>query len=211
MRFAVVSLIFLAACLPQVGPPIEATGGGAATGGGTGGGTTTGGGTAAGGGASCTNGVLDGTETAVDCGGPTCPACTLGATCTAPTDCASGVCIGSHCTAAATACRPAFARCTTFDDLTGAASPTIRFPVGGLNYSPACVKVRLGQTLTFSGDFGSHPLDQSCGPVRNVVTSHFGNTWSVTFTDALGLFGYYCNQHGGPDGSGMAGAIEVVP
>jgi plastocyanin len=73
------------------------------------------------------------------------------------------------------------------------------------------VKVRLGQTLTFSGDFGSHPLDQSCGPLRNVITWHRGSSWSVTFTNALGIYGYYCNQHGSPNGSGMAGAIEVVP
>ena len=47
---------------------------------------------------SCTDGVRNGAETDVDCGGGTCPGCGLHAHCTAPTDCASGVCSNAQCT-----------------------------------------------------------------------------------------------------------------
>lgn len=40
----------------------------------------------------CVNGMHDGNETGVDCGGPECPACNSGQTCAAPSDCTSGVC-----------------------------------------------------------------------------------------------------------------------
>lgn len=45
----------------------------------------------------CRNGVKDGFETAVDCGGLECVACGVGSTCTAPSDCASGRCEGGQC------------------------------------------------------------------------------------------------------------------
>ncbi len=46
---------------------------------------------------SCHDGIADGTETGVDCGGGTCPACADGQTCATETDCASGYCIGGEC------------------------------------------------------------------------------------------------------------------
>jgi hypothetical protein len=45
--------------------------------------------------ATCMNGMLDGTETDVDCGGASCPACADGKNCKAATDCADGVCNGT--------------------------------------------------------------------------------------------------------------------
>lgn len=41
---------------------------------------------------SCSNGVRDGDETGIDCGGPDCPPCTAGGTCQEGSDCDSGVC-----------------------------------------------------------------------------------------------------------------------
>ncbi|WP_437597220.1 SUMF1/EgtB/PvdO family nonheme iron enzyme [Sorangium sp. So ce590] len=67
-------------------------GAGGGQGGGTGGGQ--GGGTGGGGGepsASCTNGVKDGDESDLDCGGA-CPPCLDGQACAAPTDCVSRRC-----------------------------------------------------------------------------------------------------------------------
>jgi hypothetical protein len=46
---------------------------------------------------SCTTGVLDGTETDVDCGGGACPLCTIGQSCLQGGDCASGKCANNHC------------------------------------------------------------------------------------------------------------------
>ncbi len=49
-------------------------------------------------GPSCTNGMQDGAETGVDCGGGTCPACPLGGGCAANTDCqATTICSGGQC------------------------------------------------------------------------------------------------------------------
>ncbi len=49
--------------------------------------------------ATCTDGVKNGAETGVDCGGGSCPACPAGQGCLAAADCASGVCKASVCAA----------------------------------------------------------------------------------------------------------------
>jgi hypothetical protein len=50
-----------------------------------------------GGGDTCTNGVIDGSETAKDCGGG-CPGCALGQPCAVDADCQSAHCISKSCT-----------------------------------------------------------------------------------------------------------------
>ncbi len=45
----------------------------------------------------CANGVKDGLETEVDCGGSVCPACAAGVSCQTGADCQSGVCSASVC------------------------------------------------------------------------------------------------------------------
>jgi hypothetical protein len=45
----------------------------------------------------CTDGVVDFDETALDCGGATCPGCAAGQACKTGTDCASGTCAGTAC------------------------------------------------------------------------------------------------------------------
>ena len=47
--------------------------------------------------ASCSDGVLDGTETATDCGGPACLPCAPGDACLVPADCTSAVCTNDQC------------------------------------------------------------------------------------------------------------------
>jgi len=49
--------------------------------------------------ATCSDGVKNGTETAIDCGGASCGKCADGLTCTAVTDCQSGVCTSGTCRA----------------------------------------------------------------------------------------------------------------
>ncbi len=159
---------------------------------------------------SCTDSQRNGAESDVDCGG-SCSPCGVGAHCNGPTDCASRVCRATTCTAAANLCRTNYAGCTSFVDLTMDPSPTIRFPVGGNRYSPSCVRVKASQTVTFSGDFGNHPLDQSCGPVANVLVNRAGQSRTFSLAEGLGVFGYWCTDHGSASGQGMAGAIEVVP
>ena len=45
----------------------------------------------------CSDRALDGMETDVDCGGPTCGACPLGERCLVGRDCASGLCMAGRC------------------------------------------------------------------------------------------------------------------
>src|SRR5258708_5751809 len=47
--------------------------------------------------ASCTDGIKDGNETDVDCGGPSCPPCAVGKMCTRGMDCVSGSCVALVC------------------------------------------------------------------------------------------------------------------
>ena len=47
-------------------------------------------------GPSCTDRVLNGDETAIDCGG-SCPACPVGSTCVGPADCDSRMCMTGKC------------------------------------------------------------------------------------------------------------------
>ena len=53
--------------------------------------------------ATCGDGAKNGSETAIDCGGGTCPACALGLTCNVGSDCASGACAGGVCVQCITA------------------------------------------------------------------------------------------------------------
>lgn len=52
----------------------------------------------------CTDGVRNGTETAVDCGGSVCPKCALGKGCSAGGDCLSATCSGGLCVAPPATC-----------------------------------------------------------------------------------------------------------
>jgi len=48
--------------------------------------------------ASCSDGIQDGSETGVDCGGGTCPTCPLGGGCGAASDCTNAICMAGQCT-----------------------------------------------------------------------------------------------------------------
>lgn len=205
MRSLVFVLCF-ASCLPQVGPPIETDAG--VTAGGVS--STDGGATGGGSAQSCSDATQNGLETDVDCGG-SCGPCSLNARCAGALDCLSGLCSSGRCVAPQAVCGNAV-RCTSWTDLTDAATKVVRFPGGNDRYTPACVRVRFGQSVTFQGgDFGSHPMTQSCGPISlPAFEQSSGGSVSITFDKALGVFGYFCTHHGSANGTGMAGAIEVV-
>lgn len=109
------------------------------------------------------------------------------------------------------ACGTTFASCSTFEDRTAAgASRTINFVPN--QYTPRCLRIKAGQTVTFSGAFGSHPLQGACGASAVLPASQLdtGSTATFTFSTA-GLYGYFCTFHGSSTGGGMAGAIQVDP
>lgn len=99
----------------------------------------------------------------------------------------------------------------TATDLTNQANVTITFP--GFAYSPPCIKVTAGTTVTFSGAFNFHPLRGGAAvggvgtpdPNSPIKATDAGTSAAFTFP-AAGSFGYYCNVH---VSGGMMGAIFV--
>ncbi len=97
--------------------------------------------------------------------------------------------------------------CTTFSDLT-AGGGTITFPTQAApaQYQPNCVKIKVGQTLTWTGSFSAHPLVPEGGDSPNPIQpTSTGTDMSFTFGNA-GTFGFGCGIH-----STMSGAVLVVP
>lgn len=161
----------------------------------------------------CTDGVKNAAETGIDCGGGTCPSCANGMGCNGDSDCISGVCTNNTCAAPApvNGCDSA-----TATDLTAMATATVTFANGNLTYAPKCIKVKQGTVVTFNGSFASHPTiggtvtggvgtPAASGPF--VPVTNTGTTKAFTMS-ATGTYPYYCTAHAG---SGMAGAIFVVP
>ena len=109
-------------------------------------------------------------------------------------------------------CSASFAGCTTYTDRTAAgASREVSFGGGlGLSYSPKCIKIKKGQTITFKGSFAGHPLKASCEEATAIPATNSGTTKTVTF-NTPGYYSYYCTFHSSTSGSGMAGSIFVEP
>jgi plastocyanin len=91
---------------------------------------------------------------------------------------------------------------------------TVAFPAGptDFNYSPKCLKVTAGSSVTFSGDFAAHPLDPSelrgTTAGNPIMLTNTGTSSSFTFPSA-GFYAYYCQFHGADNGQFMDGVIWV--
>lgn len=95
------------------------------------------------------------------------------------------------------------------NDLTNMAAVTITFPSNGApaQYTPNCMKVSKDTVVTFTGAFGSHPLQPFGGDEPSPIPSkNSGTTLDVTM-DAAGDYGFRCVFHPGS----MFGAVQVVP
>ena len=96
-----------------------------------------------------------------------------------------------------------------------AADRTVTF--ANYAYTPRCLRIVAGQTVTFSGAFGSHPLVggavengvPTADPSSPIPVTTSGTTQDVPLPDA-GVFPYFCGIHGGPPLE-MEGAIFVDP
>jgi len=93
----------------------------------------------------------------------------------------------------------------------------ITFPVSDsvLKYSPQCLKVTAGTSVTWKGDFSMHPLQPSTK--RGTTT---GNPIMSTSSDMMksftfstpGFYGFYCQYHDPIDtGTLMSGVVWVTP
>ena len=88
--------------------------------------------------------------------------------------------------------------------------------VAGMTYKPACLKIRVGTTVTFAGNSSTHPLTAMImrGTQPNPIKTPSPIPAPSFVFESEGAFGFYCKNHGkdavGPT-SGMSGAIYVVP
>lgn len=105
-------------------------------------------------------------------------------------------------------CSAKYAGCEKYKDATAAdATRQIKFEC--CDYVPQCLQIKVGQSVTWVGDFEEHPFVPECGPEKVGLEVKDGK---ATFTFAKpGVYGYFCETHGEKGGKGMAGAIQVVP
>jgi plastocyanin len=83
-------------------------------------------------------------------------------------------------------------------------------------YTPKCIRIVAGQTVTFSGDFEVHPLvgGEVVGSTANpdpsspIPVTASGTMQAVVF-DNDGIFPYFCAAHG--QTNAMFGAVFVDP
>ncbi len=105
--------------------------------------------------------------------------------------------------------------CATFMDLTAAgANRAIGF--AGTAYTPNCITIAVGQSVTFSGDFTMHPLAPGRAPSRPATDGASSESTPITATPtgtsamftfaAAGDYGFYCQIH---ESLGMYGVIRV--
>lgn len=102
-----------------------------------------------------------------------------------------------------------FAGCTEASFVIGATTNQIN--TSGANYTPRCLKVKKGSTVTIQAS-ERHPLVGA--PAINNAINPFqsGTLFKVSQTrvmDSVGSFGFYCDAHGDAEGDGMAGLIVV--
>jgi len=101
---------------------------------------------------------------------------------------------------------------TTAVDKTASTTTTVTFS-DLLVYDPPCIRIKVGSSVTWSGNFVAHPLQggtastpDPTSPIKFTIGADAGPV-TVTFPNA-GAFGYYCTIHGA---FGMKGAVFVVP
>ena len=98
--------------------------------------------------------------------------------------------------------------CASADYVSGS-TVTFQYPT----YTPRCLTIKAGQTVTFNGDFSGHPFapgvaasSTGTGSAGSPITeTKTGNSAAFTFS-AAGVFPYHCEYH---SGNGMFGAVRV--
>ncbi len=86
----------------------------------------------------------------------------------------------------------------------------ITFPAdgqGAAQYSTPCMTVRVGQSVTWTGGFTTHPLEPANGDANNPIVLTKGVATKSFAFPAAGTFGFECQNHPGL----MRGAIRVIP
>lgn len=112
---------------------------------------------------------------------------------------------------------PALNGCSGADyvDSSAADDRTIQIAAEGLTFSPRCMVVSVGQTVTWQGSLSAYPLapgnptDAKAGSPNNPIpTVTSDRSVEVTFPIA-GTYPYYCQLHSFDSGQGMVGMVYV--
>jgi plastocyanin len=85
----------------------------------------------------------------------------------------------------------------------------------GVSWSPPCVEIAAGQTLTWDVNFSVHPLrpgttsDKAAGSPNNPIPSSDGGPAAAVTFPTAGFYPFHCAYHATPDGKGMVGLVHV--
>jgi plastocyanin len=91
----------------------------------------------------------------------------------------------------------------------GAANQTVA--VSSNLFTPADVTVQQGDTVTWTNSGGLHNVRFDDGSFE-MPAAPDSSPWSVSHAfDTVGVFRYYCEEHGYPNGVDMSGAVNVQP
>jgi plastocyanin len=97
-------------------------------------------------------------------------------------------------------------------DYVAIAGNAVTIEIQGLMYSPKCVKVKPGTSVTIQAlprhrVQGMAPIDGVENPFLQAEPAVVNQTRQLI---RPGLYGFWCNPHGDENGEGMAGAIRVA-
>jgi plastocyanin len=101
-----------------------------------------------------------------------------------------------------------------YGDHTTEPSTTVKWDESIEKSFDRCIRVKVGQSVSYEGDFSKHPMEASGGdsesPFKDIaerVTNAGTPQEAVAFKfTKTGVFGYKCTKH-----PSMAGAVLVVP
>jgi predicted lipoprotein with Yx(FWY)xxD motif/plastocyanin len=90
-----------------------------------------------------------------------------------------------------------------------AASGAAVVSINNFSFSPALLTVKTGSKVTWTNNgSAAHSVVADQGEFKSATLAR-GESFSFTFTQP-GKYLYYCSFHGGPNGQGMAGEVDVV-
>lgn len=104
--------------------------------------------------------------------------------------------------------------CTTYKDMTETGASSIPWDESIASSDLRCIKIKVNQTVGFTGSLTTHPMKASGGAAPNPFDQAIANVSNPGAADeqtnvafaAPGTFGFICGVH-----PSMTGAVLVVP
>ena len=77
----------------------------------------------------------------------------------------------------------------------------------GFTVTPRCITVKAGDSVTWTGNFMTHPLDAFNGDAPNPISGNTPSNGTVVVKfPAAGNYGFHCKIH-----ASMLGVVQVTP